>query len=463
MFKHIKRLFAVTFITALFVGLMGFQPASADGITAEFSATATATAEATASAKAVAYGNTDVTGKLLLADERVVIPKKTQKKLWKTPSIKVRAKYGTRVGSMEAAQTAVTKEVKQYKRLIAKTDLKQKKLKKKVKWAKKHHEAKKVKKLKKKVKKTKKRLAKILTSWQYRPLIGITIDQPETDCLYNEGRNGNLGVNHFRYCPGKDGVTILWIGYDPLNDLMRIVVYSHSTYDEPGCLNVPEFDIPRGAIEHEMVIMLRTLVGVELTVSVDIKVTVFLRITGVMKRNGEVCDQQIETATDTRTKTRSITVETSDTKDAMRMAENKVKANLDLMVQLEKEVSDEVTAEVSKTMTLKCDTEEPPVFIQFREMNDFEVNWKDDHCVTVDTPEGHSVTVYWEAKFGSFATPSKPAQDGVQACSDYKAPSEVPVGGTDTITVRAVDNVTGKSVTKTTDPFKIYDTAPHPG
>lgn len=113
----------------------------------------------------------------------------------------------------------------------------------------------------------------------------------------------------------------------------------------------------------------------------------------------------------------------------------------------------------------KCDVPppaEPPVFVQFREFNDLEVNWKDDHCVTVDTPTGHTATVYWEAKFGSFTTPSKPAQDGVQVCSVYKAPSEVPASGTDTITVRAVDNVTGKSVTKATDPFVVNDTAPHP-
>ena len=104
----------------------------------------------------------------------------------------------------------------------------------------------------------------------------------------------------------------------------------------------------------------------------------------------------------------------------------------------------------------------PPVFVQFREFNDLEVNWVDDHCVTVDTPAGHTATVYWEADFGSFAIPQKTAQDGVQICSDYKAPSEVPAGGTDQITVRAVDNVTDLSVTDSTDPFVIHPTAPHP-
>lgn len=111
----------------------------------------------------------------------------------------------------------------------------------------------------------------------------------------------------------------------------------------------------------------------------------------------------------------------------------------------------------------KCAPEAPPMFLQFREFNDLEVNWVDDHCVTVDFPAGHSGTVFWTAKYGSFATPQKTAQDSVQICSDYKAPSEVPGTGTDTITVTATDSVTGLKVTQTTDPFKIYPTASHPG
>lgn len=106
--------------------------------------------------------------------------------------------------------------------------------------------------------------------------------------------------------------------------------------------------------------------------------------------------------------------------------------------------------------------DEPPMFVQFREFNDLEVNWTSDHCVTVTFPNGHSGTVYWTAKFGSFAVPSKSASSGVQVCSQYKAPSEVPASGTDTITVTVRDNTTGKSVTKTTDPFVIHSTAPHP-
>lgn len=103
-----------------------------------------------------------------------------------------------------------------------------------------------------------------------------------------------------------------------------------------------------------------------------------------------------------------------------------------------------------------------PIFAQFREFNDLEVNWTSDHCVTVDFPDGNGGTVFWTAQYGSFATASKTAQDMVQVCSTYKAPSEVPAGGTDTITVTATDSVTGKSVTKSTAPFVIHETAEHP-
>lgn len=106
--------------------------------------------------------------------------------------------------------------------------------------------------------------------------------------------------------------------------------------------------------------------------------------------------------------------------------------------------------------------DDAPLFAQFREFNDLEVNWTSDHCVTVDFPKGHSGIVFWTAEFGSFATQSKPAEDMKQVCSLYKAPSEVPVvtGGEDTVTVTATDDVTGLSVTKSSKPFLIKETAP---
>ena len=97
----------------------------------------------------------------------------------------------------------------------------------------------------------------------------------------------------------------------------------------------------------------------------------------------------------------------------------------------------------------------PPTYAQFRQINDVYVNATTDHCVTVDFPEDHGGSVFWTANKGSFAITTKTAQDMVQVCASYKAPSEVPASGTDTITVTATDNVTGKSVSKTTDPFTI--------
>jgi hypothetical protein len=120
-----------------------------------------------------------------------------------------------------------------------------------------------------------------------------------------------------------------------------------------------------------------------------------------------------------------------------------------------------VTADKSKSFTItvaEC-VYPAPLFMQFRQFNDLYKSLPEqpttmDHCVTVDFPSGHSGSVFWEANRGSFATTTKPAQDGVQVCSTYTAPSE---SGTDTITVTATDSVSGKSVQKTSDPFTIKE------
>ena len=123
-----------------------------------------------------------------------------------------------------------------------------------------------------------------------------------------------------------------------------------------------------------------------------------------------------------------------------------------------------VTAGKSKSFTVTVENCPPveypaPMFMQFREFNDFYKSLPGtpvtmDHCVTVDFPEGHSGEVFWTAELGSFATPRKAAQDGVQVCSTYTAPSEA---GHDTITVTATDSVSGKSVTKTSRAFVIKE------
>jgi hypothetical protein len=115
----------------------------------------------------------------------------------------------------------------------------------------------------------------------------------------------------------------------------------------------------------------------------------------------------------------------------------------------------------------ECESPEPPekpVWMQFREFNDLEVNWTDDHCVTVSFPSG-SGTISWDAIYGSFATPTMPANSGEQVCNWYKAPSEVPQpsGGTDTISVVATDAQSGTTIgPRSTQPFRIDPAVSHP-
>lgn len=139
-------------------------------------------------------------------------------------------------------------------------------------------------------------------------------------------------------------------------------------------------------------------------------------------------------------------------------------AQLTLEAQVKAQAEASAKAEAEAKIVIECGGQQiqSPIFVQFREFNDLEVNWTSDHCVTVDFPAGHSGTVFWTAQYGSFATPTKPAQDMVQVCSTYKAPSEVPPGGHDTITVTATDGTTGMSVTQTSAPFVINPTSTPP-
>lgn len=144
--------------------------------------------------------------------------------------------------------------------------------------------------------------------------------------------------------------------------------------------------------------------------------------------------------------------------------EAELNQSLKLQVNAEATAHAKTKASAEASTKVKCSSTQPqppqpevtpPTFMQFRQINDVYVNATTDHCVTVDFPEGHSGEVFWTATYGSFATVKKSAQDTVQVCSTYKAPSEVPSGGKDTITVTATDSVTGKSVTQTSDPFTI--------
>lgn len=113
---------------------------------------------------------------------------------------------------------------------------------------------------------------------------------------------------------------------------------------------------------------------------------------------------------------------------------------------------------------------EAPVFVEFREFNDLYRSLPGtpttmNHFVTVDTPAGHSFSVTWSTVWGSFATPTKTGQDGVEVGNTYTAPSEVPpahtdaglAAGYDKITVTVTDNVTGQKITRSSAPFRIKE------
>jgi len=102
----------------------------------------------------------------------------------------------------------------------------------------------------------------------------------------------------------------------------------------------------------------------------------------------------------------------------------------------------------------------PPTIVDLTQVNDVDVFNTTQVCATVNVPESNSGTLTFSARFGSFTTPKTFTVSGqVEKCATYKAPTEVPSGGTDTITALVRDNVTGKSASDTTV-FKIQTSEP---
>lgn len=456
--KHLMTRLIITLgFTALLTGLLGLSPAHAD-ITAHFEAVAFANAKAEAEATAAAVGEVDVTARMLLEEERASMPASVIKK-WESPTMAQTRKHGTLVHSMEAAQRAFNRQIPVYLDLVNDARAAVAKARIKLKYADTAAEKRKWKKRLVQAKKHRKAVF-LDENWKFRPLVGM-----DDGCFRNTGRNGNMVLNSFVECigPGTKRAEV-WHGYDIVKNATRVVlVVFHDGSTKEGCLNFSMFDIPEGTPSEDMVLIVGSLLEVEVTVTVAVTVTGRLTVRGELRRDGVVCDSEEKSKEISVTKYVTKTVSKKSVEEALAFGEEAVNADVELQESVMAEVKRDATVEISQTIDLSCETDSPPAFVQFREMNDLEVNWVDDHCVTIDTPAGHTATVYWEATYGSFATPQKTAQDGVQICSLYKAPSEVPAGGTDRITVRAVDNVTGLDVTKTTQPFVIHPTAPHPG
>jgi hypothetical protein len=86
-----------------------------------------------------------------------------------------------------------------------------------------------------------------------------------------------------------------------------------------------------------------------------------------------------------------------------------------------------------------------------------------NYCATATLPGNDSGVLTFSADFGSFTPQSSYTVSGQATdCPTYVAPTEVPAGGTDTITVTIKDSKTGLVTTKTSAPFRINPPAVHP-
>lgn len=129
-----------------------------------------------------------------------------------------------------------------------------------------------------------------------------------------------------------------------------------------------------------------------------------------------------------------------------------VKVKTDLEQQLSIEVSAEAEAKALAKIELDCGsdvpTEQPPVLIDKTVVNDVVVNKTTEVCAEVDVPDGEA-TLTIRADYGSFTTANSFTVSGsAMKCATYKAPSEVPAGGNDTITYR-ISNEFGSDQTTT--------------
>jgi hypothetical protein len=88
----------------------------------------------------------------------------------------------------------------------------------------------------------------------------------------------------------------------------------------------------------------------------------------------------------------------------------------------------------------------PPVIIDVTQVNDVDVTNTTEVCATVSLPGSDAGTLTFAARYGAFTTTKVFTVSGqVTKCATYQAPTEVPSGGTDTITYTVRDSVTGLS------------------
>ena len=104
----------------------------------------------------------------------------------------------------------------------------------------------------------------------------------------------------------------------------------------------------------------------------------------------------------------------------------------------------------------------PPSIVNYTTLNDVDAGGTSPNfCATVNLPGSDQGVLTFAATYGSFQTSTFTVAGQVQKCTTYVAPTEVPSGGRDSITVYVRDNTTGLSAQSPTQSFPI-NTPPAP-
>ena len=348
----LKKLF-VTILAALALVIGALSPAQAT-TTADFSAAWNAGSTANAEATGVALAGTDVTGKILLQEERATMSDNDIKRM-KPPTKAQIMRYGTVVHSNVEGQQVMTKQITAYDNLVHNVSVKAKKLQVKLKYA---DSAKEKRVLRQKLRRAQSQLKAIAVDaeWKYRPLIRLT-----DGCFRNTGRNNLMNLTSFKECIKGDKAEVD-LGFDPVEREMRVVgvIYTNGTIKTTPCENFAYFDIPEGTPNEELYVVVDSFATVILTVSVGVRVAGDLTIYGVMRQDGTVCDQDQQTRhVNEFRQLPPVTVKDTDTDSALAFGQRQVQAETDVRAEVQKSVATDIKTNVSLTMHLQCGTPQP--------------------------------------------------------------------------------------------------------
>jgi len=96
----------------------------------------------------------------------------------------------------------------------------------------------------------------------------------------------------------------------------------------------------------------------------------------------------------------------------------------------------------------QCSTPQqtPPTVVNMTQLNDVDAGaTSPNFCATVNVPGSDQGTLTFSAQYGTFQITTFAVNGQVQKCTTYVAPTEVPSGGRDSVTVFVRDNSTGLS------------------